>query len=111
MPVVAVISVDAYPFLSFSDLTYCLADTQEQVFSGCTVPPDSEETELGSSNQEFIHRHVKIPGWFQCHVAIWKYIHTAISGGVEISEVPGCQINKVPGALVTINTERAVIAI
>ena len=29
MPVVAVISVDAYPFLSFSDLTYCLADTQE----------------------------------------------------------------------------------
>ena len=25
---------------------------QEQVFSGCAVPPDSEETELGSSNQE-----------------------------------------------------------
>ena len=34
---VAVISVDAYPFV---------------VFSGCTVLPDSKETEFGSSNQE-----------------------------------------------------------
>ena len=25
---------------------------QEYMFSGCTVPPDSKETELGSSNQE-----------------------------------------------------------
>ena len=25
---------------------------QKQVFSGCTVLPDSKETELGSSNQE-----------------------------------------------------------
>ena len=25
---------------------------QERVFSGCAVPPDSKETELGSSNQE-----------------------------------------------------------
>ena len=46
---VAVISVDAYPFLAFSDLTCRLEDT---VFSGCTVPPDSKETELGSSDQE-----------------------------------------------------------
>ena len=34
---VAVISVDAYPFV---------------VFSGRTVLPDSKETEFGSSNQE-----------------------------------------------------------
>ena len=46
---VAVISVDAYPFLAFSGLTCCLED---KVFSGCAVPPDSKETELGSSDQE-----------------------------------------------------------
>ena len=48
---VALISVDAYPFLAFSDLTCCLEDTGK-VFSGCTVPPDSKETKLGSSDQE-----------------------------------------------------------
>ena len=46
---VAVISVDTYPFLAFSDLNCHLEDT---VFSGCTVPPDSKETKLGSSDQE-----------------------------------------------------------
>ena len=35
------------------------------MFSGCTVPPDSKETELGSSNQE-----------------------ASPSAGVDISEVP-----------------------
>ena len=44
------------------------------MISGCTVPPDSKETELGSSNQE---------------VCAWKCPPTAISGGVDISEVPG----------------------
>ena len=48
--VVAVISVDAYPFLTFSDLTCHVEDTGK-VFSGCTVTPDSKETELGSSDQ------------------------------------------------------------
>ena len=43
---VAVISVDAYSFLAFSDLTCHLEDT------GCTVPPYSKETELGSSDLE-----------------------------------------------------------
>ena len=45
--VVAVISVDAYPFSAFSDLTCHL-----EVFSGCTLPPDSEETEIGNDEQE-----------------------------------------------------------
>ena len=49
--VVAVISVDAYPFLAFSDLTYHLK-IQELVLSGYIVPPDSKETELGGSDQE-----------------------------------------------------------
>ena len=48
---VAVISVDAYPFLGFSDLTYHLED-REYVFYACTVLPDSNETKLGSSDQE-----------------------------------------------------------
>ena len=45
MLVIAVISVDAYPFLAFSDLNYHL-----KVFSGCTELPDSKETELESSD-------------------------------------------------------------
>ena len=46
--VVAVfISVDAYPFLVFSDLT-----RHHEVFSGCTVPTDSKKTDLGSSDQK-----------------------------------------------------------
>ena len=36
----------AYSFLAFSDLTCHLEDT------GCTVPPYSKETELGSSDLE-----------------------------------------------------------
>ena len=48
---VAVISIDAYLFLAFSDLTFHLEDTG-MVFSGCTVPPDSKETELESSDQQ-----------------------------------------------------------
>ena len=47
----AVISVDAYPFLAFSGLTYHLAGTGI-VFFGCAVLSDSKEIELGSSNQE-----------------------------------------------------------
>ena len=47
---VAVINVGAYPFLLFSDLSATLR-IQKQVFSGCTVLPDSKENTLGSSNQ------------------------------------------------------------
>ena len=60
------------------------------MFSGCTVLPDSKETELGSSDQEASPsagkntRIVLVP----CHT--WKCVPTAISGGVDISKVPGC---------------------
>ena len=47
----AVISVDAYPFLGFSDLTCHLEHTGIGVF-WLHLPPDSKETELGSSNHE-----------------------------------------------------------
>ena len=62
------------------------------MFSGCTVLPDSKETELGSSDQEASPsagkntRVVLVP----CHA--WKYVPTANSGGVDISEVPGCHL-------------------
>ena len=47
----AVISVDAYPFLGFSDLTCHLEHTGIGVF-WLHLPPDSKETELGSSDHE-----------------------------------------------------------
>ena len=46
---VAVINVDAYPFLAFSELTCHLEDTGI-IFSGCPVLPNSKETELVSSD-------------------------------------------------------------
>ena len=49
--VVAVISVDAYPILAFSELICHLENTR---IGSSTVPRDSKETELGSSNQEGI---------------------------------------------------------
>ena len=63
------------------------------MFSGCTVPPDSKETELGSSDQEASPsagkntRVVLVP----CS-RMEVRSPTAISGGVDISEVPGCHL-------------------
>ena len=59
------------------------------MFSGCTVPPDSKETELGSSNQETSPSAAKNTGIVLVLCRVWKYVHTVISGGVDISEVPG----------------------
>ena len=47
MVVVAVICVDANIFFGFLTLRI-----KEQVFSGCTVLPNSKETKPGTSNQE-----------------------------------------------------------
>ena len=62
------------------------------MFSGCTVPPDSKETELGSSDQEASPSAGKNTGivLVPCHA--WKCAPTAISVGVDISEVPGCHL-------------------
>ena len=48
---VAVIIVDAYSFLAFSDPNCHLEDVGISVL-GVTVPPNSKETKLGSSNQD-----------------------------------------------------------
>ena len=83
------ISVDAYPFLAFSDLTCHLEDIRIG-FSGCTVLPGSDQdaSALASKNT----RVVVVP----CHA--WKCAPTAISGDVDISELPGC-----PKSFVTTN--------
>ena len=90
---VAVISVDAYPFLAFSDLICHLEDTgMDVLFSGCNVLSDSKETQLGSRNQQASPsagkntRIVLVPCW------AWKCIPTAISNGEDISKVPGCHL-------------------
>ena len=59
------------------------------MFSGCTVPPDTEETELESSDQETSPSAGKNTGVILVVCCIWKCVPTAISGGAGISEVPG----------------------
>ena len=62
------------------------------MFSGCTVPPDSKKTELGSSHQEAFPAAVKNTGTVLVPCCAWKCVPTAISDGVDISEVPGCHL-------------------
>ena len=62
------------------------------MFSCCSLPPESKEMELGSSNQETspaAHkktRAVLVP----CHT--FKCVPTAVSGGVDIFDVPRCYL-------------------
>ena len=62
---------------------------QEYLLSGCTVPPDSRETEIGSSDQEASPSAGKNTGVVLVACREWKCVPTAISDGVDISEVPG----------------------
>ena len=62
------------------------------MFSGCTVPLDSKETELGSIDQEASPSAGKNTGIVLVSCCAWKCVPTAISGGVDISEVPGCHL-------------------
>ena len=78
MLVVAVIIV-VYPFLDFSHLE----DTGIG-FSGCNVPSDSKETELGRSNQEASPSAGKNTGIVLVPCRAWKCVPTTISGGVDI---------------------------
>ena len=60
------------------------------MFSGCTIPHDSKETNLGSCDQEAstsVCENTKVV-LVPCHA--WKLVPTAISGGVDISKVPVC---------------------
>ena len=62
------------------------------MFSGFTVPPDSKETKLGSTDQEASPSAGKNTGVVLVPCRAWKCVPTAISGGVDISEVPGCHL-------------------
>ena len=62
------------------------------MFSGCTVLPDSKDTELGSSDQEASSSAGKKTGVVLVPCRAYKCVPSAISGGVDISEVPGCHL-------------------
>ena len=87
----AMISVDAYHILAFSDMTCHYEDTGIGI-SDCTVPPDSNETELGSSNQDASPSTGKHTGIVLVPYHAGKCVLTVISGGVAISKVPGCHL-------------------
>ena len=62
------------------------------MFCGCTVPPDSDEIELGSSDWKASLSASKNNGIVLVACRPWKYVPTAISGAVDIFVVPGCHV-------------------
>ena len=56
------------------------------------MPPDSKETELGSSDQEASPSAGKNTGVVLVPCCAWKCAPRAISGSVDIAEVPGCHL-------------------
>ena len=56
------------------------------------MPPDSKETELGSSDQEASPSAGKITAIVLVPYLRIECVPTAISGGVDISEVPLCHL-------------------
>ena len=59
------------------------------MFSGCTMPPDSKETELGRTDQEASPSAGKNTGAVLVPCRAGKCDPTTISVGVNIFEVPG----------------------
>ena len=57
------------------------------------MPPDSKETEPGSSDQEASPSAGKITGVVLVPCRAWKCVPTAISACVDFSEVPGCHFS------------------
>ena len=62
------------------------------MLSGCTVLPDSKETELGSSNQEISPSAGKNTRIVLVPHRPWKCVPAAVSCGVDISEVRRCHL-------------------
>ena len=65
------------------------------MLSGCTVPPNSKETEFRSSDQEASPSAGKNTGIVLMPCCTWKCVSTAISSGVDISEVHVCHESSV----------------
>ena len=80
------ISADAYPFWLSQTLPVTLK-IQEWVFSGCTVPPNSKDTELKSSDQETSPSASKNTGIVLMSCYIWKCVPTDFSSGADFD---GC---------------------
>ena len=81
----AVINVDTYPFLAFSDLTYHLEDTG----IGCAVPLDSKESGLGSSDQEASPSAGKNIVIVFVSYCAWTCVPITIFSAEDIYKVPG----------------------
>ena len=58
------------------------------------MPPDSKETELGSSNQEVFLSAAKYTGVVLVPCGTWKCVHATSFGGVDIFEVPVCHLSQ-----------------
>ena len=56
------------------------------------MPVDSKEAELVSSDQGACPSTGKNARVVLVPCRAWKFVPTAISGGVDISEVPGCHL-------------------
>ena len=71
---------------------------QKLMFSGCTLPPDSKETKLGSSDQEASPSAGKTTVVVLVPCQAWKLTTirqagpTTISGGVDVFQFPGCHL-------------------
>ena len=61
------------------------------MFSGCTVLPDSKETEIGSCDQEASPSAGKNAWIVLVPCCTWKCVY-GVSQRVDISEVPGCHL-------------------
>ena len=64
------------------------------MFFGCTVPPDNNETEPGSSNQYFSPSESKTAWIDLVPYRTGNCVPKVISSGVNISEIRGCHLFK-----------------
>ena len=89
--VVAVSSVDAYPFLAFTDLTCHLTGCRNTCFLVALCCLIVRRPNLEEATKRLLHQQVKTGiVLVLCHA--WKCVPTVISSGVNISEVPGCYL-------------------
>ena len=88
---VAVISVDAYPFWLSQTWPVTLR-IQEYVLSGCIVMPNGKETKLGSIDQEFSPSAGKRTRVVLVPCCTWTCVPTTVSSGVDTWETPRCHI-------------------
>ena len=90
--VVAVISIDAYLFLAFSDLTCHVEDTGIRFFLVALCGLIVRRLNLEVATKRLLHQQEKYWGSFSVMFAHGSVSLQLISGGVDISEVPACHL-------------------